>query len=379
MDGDCTEKPIGESGHIQLRGDVVFQKYYNNFAATKSCTTHDGWFDTGDIGELDLDGNLHIVGRLKDILIINGTNYSSFELEYAIESRDLPGIERSYTATFSIWDPKANSEGVVVLFNPTEEYSMWYNIENLHATIRAIDHAVIGFCSKRALDIVPLPKMEMPKSTIGKLSRQKLKKFHADGAFDKYRVPLDGMMTAQTKTNTAAPPPTSMQKIIAEAIAKEASVSLESLSPNSSVVAAGADSLTFLRIKRNLEDAFNLQELPLKTLLFATDIRDLETQIKSLAVRGKAVTAYEPIVPLQKGGSKQPLILVHPGAGETLIWMGLVKYLPDRPIYGLRMRGWEAGETVFRTMEEMLKYVGPLISLALNPQMEANRFHFFRV
>ena len=85
--------------------------------------TSDGWFDTGDTGMLDRNGNLRIVGRSKEIIIINGNNYSSFELEHVIESRWIQGLTPSYTATFSSWDKRGDSESVVVLFNPTDEAS----------------------------------------------------------------------------------------------------------------------------------------------------------------------------------------------------------------------------------------------------------------
>ena len=76
--------------------------------------------NTGDIGRLDSGGNLHLLGRAKEVLVLNGNNYSSFELEYALETSKNAGLTISYTAVFSSWDEKRNSEGVVVLFNPTE-------------------------------------------------------------------------------------------------------------------------------------------------------------------------------------------------------------------------------------------------------------------
>ena len=63
---------LGQQGAIQLRGDVVFSGYYNYQIATKDCTTQDGWIETSDVGSLDENKQLEIVGRNKEILILNG-------------------------------------------------------------------------------------------------------------------------------------------------------------------------------------------------------------------------------------------------------------------------------------------------------------------
>ncbi len=103
------------------------------------------WFDTGDVGFLDLKGNLRVVGRSKEIIIINGNNYSSFELEYAIESSGVSGITPSYLTTFSSWDDSHDSEGVVILFNPDEKAN---SISTILKTIDDINKAIHGFCEK---------------------------------------------------------------------------------------------------------------------------------------------------------------------------------------------------------------------------------------
>jgi len=48
------------------------QRYFNNPSATEESMTPDGWFDTGDVGYQDDNGNLIISGRSKEILILNG-------------------------------------------------------------------------------------------------------------------------------------------------------------------------------------------------------------------------------------------------------------------------------------------------------------------
>ncbi|MCU1378215.1 MAG: cyclohex-ene-carboxylate:CoA ligase [Acidimicrobiales bacterium] len=71
---------IAEDGEIQVRGKVV-SPGYTNPALDAAAFTDDGWFRTGDLGEL-VDGRLVVTGRIKDIIIRKGENISAVELEH---------------------------------------------------------------------------------------------------------------------------------------------------------------------------------------------------------------------------------------------------------------------------------------------------------
>jgi long-subunit acyl-CoA synthetase (AMP-forming) len=69
---DGSEAARNEIGEMQVKGDVVFEKYYNDQESTEKSFTKDGWFRTGDRGFRDSKGRLHLTGRDKDTVVING-------------------------------------------------------------------------------------------------------------------------------------------------------------------------------------------------------------------------------------------------------------------------------------------------------------------
>ncbi|HYF06928.1 MAG TPA: AMP-binding protein [Acetobacteraceae bacterium] len=73
--------PPGVPGEIQVRGWTVMQGYVNNPDATARALTLDGWLRTGDLGTLDAEGRLGMIGRLKDVIRVGGENVAPAEVE----------------------------------------------------------------------------------------------------------------------------------------------------------------------------------------------------------------------------------------------------------------------------------------------------------
>jgi malonyl-CoA/methylmalonyl-CoA synthetase len=92
-DGGGNPVPQGKIGMIEVRGPNVFKGYWNMAEKTQAEFRKDGFFITGDLGTIDADGYVRIVGRGKDLIISGGLNVYPKEIESLLDG--LPGVEES--------------------------------------------------------------------------------------------------------------------------------------------------------------------------------------------------------------------------------------------------------------------------------------------
>ncbi|MFQ5966499.1 MAG: AMP-dependent synthetase/ligase [Acidimicrobiia bacterium] len=120
---------VAEDGELLLRGGGVFQGYWKNDAATEEVFTEDGWFRSGDIGEIDSDGFIRITGRKKELLVTaGGKNVAPAVLEDRLRAHPLvsqvmvigdgqPFIAALVTIdeeSFPIWAAEHEKEGKTI-------------------------------------------------------------------------------------------------------------------------------------------------------------------------------------------------------------------------------------------------------------------------
>ncbi len=87
----CTQGDYFVTGEIGVRGFNVMKEYFENPEATAKTLEKDGWLHTGDLGYIDDKGRIHIVGRLKEMIIRGGENISPVEIEECI--KELPSVK----------------------------------------------------------------------------------------------------------------------------------------------------------------------------------------------------------------------------------------------------------------------------------------------
>ena len=167
-----------EVGKVWCRGSSVMTGYFRDEDATRACLTEDGWLDTGDMGYLS-DGYIYIVGRAKDMIIINGKNHWPQDIEWAVEQ--LPGFKAGDIAAFSITTQGGEETPAVLVQCRTSDLSERAKLRDL---IRDRVRAITGI--NCVIELVP-PR-SLPRTSSGKLSRAKARNLYLSGEITTYDI-----------------------------------------------------------------------------------------------------------------------------------------------------------------------------------------------
>ena len=178
--------PDRQCGRIFLRGPSVMSGYFGNPEATREVLSADGGLDPGDLGDR-VDGSLHITGRAKDLLIINGRNVWPQDIEHLAEQQ--PELRPTDASAFSVTGDDGTEIAVLVV------------------QTREIDPAKLASLSDRLLQsiyeelgihclIQLVPPHTLPHTSSGKLSRSTARKEflerHGNDALSASRSAPDG-------------------------------------------------------------------------------------------------------------------------------------------------------------------------------------------
>lgn len=104
--------PDRKCGSVYVRGPSIMDGYFANEAINREVLTAEGWLDTGDVGYRS-DGEIVIVGRVKDLIIINGRNIRPQDLEYLAEQQ--PEVRPGDASAFSVPGHDGAEQAVLVL------------------------------------------------------------------------------------------------------------------------------------------------------------------------------------------------------------------------------------------------------------------------
>ncbi len=170
------ELPDGEIGEITVAGPSVFAGYWNDPEATAE-SLRGGWLHTGDLGFLHA-GELYVTGRLKDILIVRGSNLMPHEIEWLAESVT-GGGGALRTGAFSVARGAAGEEAVVVVEAGERDP------EKLGALGHDIRVRIGRALSLPLADLVFVRRGRIPKTTSGKVQRRALRKKYLNGELDR--------------------------------------------------------------------------------------------------------------------------------------------------------------------------------------------------
>jgi fatty-acyl-CoA synthase len=165
-------------GKVYVRGASVMHSYFRDEEATNACLSEDGWLDTGDMGYMS-KGYIFIVGRAKDMIIINGRNHWPQDIEWAVEQ--LPGFKSGDIAAFAITGPSGEETPAVLVHcrvSDNEERG------RLRDEIRERVRAITGITPVVEL----VPPRTLPRTSSGKLSRTKARNLYLSGEIQPYDI-----------------------------------------------------------------------------------------------------------------------------------------------------------------------------------------------
>jgi acyl carrier protein len=164
-------------GEVLIKSDCMLEHYHNNPEATANAFSH-GFFKTGDLGFV-YENQLYIVGRRKDMIIINGENIYPQDIELLLneEASLIPGRN----VVFGIDDERRGTESIIVLAEVKS------GCEKIDTT--ALRAKIFNLMNVSVADILLLPHMALRKGTAGKISRFLNKEAYLAGEFNPCLAP----------------------------------------------------------------------------------------------------------------------------------------------------------------------------------------------
>lgn len=167
---DGSLMPERSIGKIWASGPSIMHSYFRDEDSTSACMK-DGWLDTGDMGYMS-EGYVFVVGRAKDMIIINGKNHWPQDIEWAVEQ--LPGFKSGDIAAFAITTAAGEESPAVLVQCRTTDLM---ERTKLRDTIRDKVRAITGM--NCVVELVP-PRT-LPRTSSGKLSRAKARNLYLSG------------------------------------------------------------------------------------------------------------------------------------------------------------------------------------------------------
>jgi acyl-CoA synthetase (AMP-forming)/AMP-acid ligase II len=190
----CRRLPPDQVGEIWVTGPNVARAYWRNLDATRiglSARLSDDdadtrWLRTGDLGFMDADGELFITGRIKDLIIIRGTNHYPQDIERTVQSLHA-AFRQNCGAAFSVIE-EAGEEALVIVQEIERTERNRIDPAELSGLIR---EAVSDQHELFARHVVLIRPGTLPKTTSGKIQRSLARRLWLDGSLEELTTGVD--------------------------------------------------------------------------------------------------------------------------------------------------------------------------------------------
>jgi acyl-CoA synthetase (AMP-forming)/AMP-acid ligase II len=232
--------PTGHVGRVLIRGGNVTRGYYEAPDINAKTISPDGWLDTGDLG-VEVDGDLFITGRAKEIIFVNGQNYFPHDLEGI--AQQAPGLELGKVVAAGC--RPANAEGDELTFFVLHRGSL----EEFLPIAASVTRLVNEHAGLEVAHVVPVKRI--PKTTSGKVQRVALEEAFVAGEFDE---DMKALARLRDSHHTQALSGSELEaKILAICTA---ALPGKALALDDNLFEIGASSLTLIQIHEEIDRQF---------------------------------------------------------------------------------------------------------------------------
>ncbi|HEY9187564.1 MAG TPA: non-ribosomal peptide synthetase [Ignavibacteria bacterium] len=234
--------PEGYIGNIEIKGENVTSGYYNNKTVTEELINEEGWLSTGDLGAL-YEGCVYITGRKKDLIIINGVNYYSTDVERVCS--EVEGVESNKVIACSVANKGTMEEnlGIFVNFKGDDD--------RLIKLINDIKRVVVDKVGIEPQYVIPIKRIY--KTTSGKVRRYKYVEEFNEGIYDEVIEKFKKIKESSHDNLLNEDLDTVSQNFIS--IIKE-ELGVTEISLEQQLMSFGADSIKITRIHSRLEELY---------------------------------------------------------------------------------------------------------------------------
>lgn len=300
-------------GNVEIFSDSLFSAYIGGEQAE---FTDDGWYRTGDVGYL-ADGELFIIGRLRDVIVHRGINLHPEDLEAVIDR--VPGCKPGRAVAFGVDSTVDGTELLVVMVELTAD-------ADEEQVVREIRRRVAAACEVTVHDVVTCAPGSLLKSTSGKPARAANRQRYREMAGTRDTPRVDQSPGSDLAT-------VSTEAMVLRDVVEVWRAILElpdGFDPHANVfLDYGADSLDAAEAVAQLESRFGVS-------VSSTQLLEAGTALEQAALIGRRCTAGCQVT-LRRGGDRTPLYLVRAAGANAFAYRELAAALgAGRPIHALQ-------------------------------------------
>lgn len=242
-DKDGKPLPADRVGVVEIRGDNVISDYFDNPEATESSFNGE-WFSTGDMGFMDAEGDLCIVGRSKEIIIVRGQNYYPADIEHIA----LSGMEKAFRLVVAcgVYDPREGREIILMFYIPAKKGADAELAQLLHRMNEQVS-TLAGFSVDR---FIAARQGDIPRTSSGKVMRKALCEGYLNGDFD-------GKITVLEHEGPVVDPASmDHEQIVLGVWSDVLELPVDAIGTKKNLFRLGGDSIRAMRMQARLEDIY---------------------------------------------------------------------------------------------------------------------------